>query len=345
MLPRLAEAIESLFGGRLAPAAGFVRGTAVAALVLAIAIPLLRAALSFTAYRYGWELAPVVRCPKCRRLAADPEVRTCPAGHPIRFPSGAVGRERRRRRFQPLRRAAASYRYLLPIVIALFAVLGFRACGVARVEGSLATFAASAGYLFFAAALALGGLALSAKPRGPAERLLHAGTAALCLLPAMVLALLARGFEPPRPRVIGHLWSTPTALYLSTGARARRVGDPRMEMEALLVDARAPAFGVVWEGLEGLRSGERVVKWKGRGGTTARLLSRWAGPLSRRGIFLARSTQMVPLPANVKVWIVSEPGKVRFTTQPELDLTPPAPEPQREPSPPRRSGRTRGRAR
>jgi hypothetical protein len=341
MLPRLAEAFESLFGGGLAPAAGFARTTAIIALVAAIAIPLARATLSFTALRYGWETALVVRCPKCRRLAADPEVRTCPAGHPIRFPTGAAGRELRRRRFHRLRRAAAYYRFLLPLAIVLSAILGFHVCGVPRVEGLLATFAASVGYLFFAAALALAALALSAKPRGPTERVLHAGTAVLCLAPAMVLALLARAFEPPRPRPIGHLWSTPTALYLSAGGRARRVGDPRMEMEAILVDARAPAFGIVWEGLEGLRSGERVIKWKGRGGRTARLLSRWAGPLSRRGIFLARSTQMVPLPPNVKVWIVSEPGKVRFTTGLELDLTPPAPAPPRELSPPRRSGRAR----
>jgi len=344
MLPRLAEAIETLFGGRLAPAAGFVRTTAVVALVLAIAIPLLRAALSFTAYRYGWETAPVVRCPRCRHLTADPEVRKCPSGHPIRFPAGALERERRRRRFHPFHRAAAAYRIVLPVAIALFAILGFRACGVERVEGSLATFAASVGYLFFAAALAVSALALSARPRGPAERLLHAGTAALCFLPAMVLALLARGFEPPTPRVIGNLWSTPTALYLSTGDRARRAGDPRMEMEALLVDARAPAFGVVWEGLEGFRSGERIVKWKGRGGMTARLLARWAGPLSQRGVFLARSTQMVPLPSNVKVWIVSEPGKVRFTTDPKLDLATLSPPQPPEPSPPPRIERKRGRA-
>lgn len=341
MLPRLAEAFESLFGGRLAPAAGFVRTTAILALVAAIAIPLVRAALSFSALRYGWETALVVRCPTCRRLAADPEVRTCPAGHPIRFPIGAAGRELRRRRFHRLRRVAAYYRFLLPLAIVLSAIVGFHGWGVWRVEGSLATFAASVGYLFFAAALALAALALSPKPRGPAERTLHAGTAVLCLAPAIVLALLARAFEPPRARPIGHLWSTPTALYVSTGGRARRVGDPRMEMEAILVDARAPAFGVVWEGLEGLRSGERVIQWKGRGGRTARLLSRWAGPLSRRGIFLARNTQMVRLPPNVKVWIVSEPGKVRFTTEPELDLTPPAPAPPRELAPPRRSGRAR----
>jgi hypothetical protein len=86
------------------------------------------------------------------------------------------------------------------------------------------------------------------------------------------------------------------------------------------VDARAPAFGVVWQGLEGFRSGERVVKWRGRGGFMARVLARWAGPLSRRGIFLARSTRIVPLPPNVRVWIVAQPGAIRFTTQGTFDL-------------------------
>ena len=93
MLPRLAEAVESLFGGRLAPVAAFARGAASVTLALAIALPLLRAALSFTAFRYGWETALVVRCPRCRRLVADPDVGICPAGHPIRFPPGAARRE------------------------------------------------------------------------------------------------------------------------------------------------------------------------------------------------------------------------------------------------------------
>ena len=320
MLQRLAEAIESLFGGRIAPVAGFLRTTAVLALASVIAILLARVAFSFTAFRYGWETALVVRCPRCRRLVADPDLRACPAGHPVRFPRGAAERESRRRRFDGLRRAAAFYRFVLPALVALAAVVGFYVCGVARVEGPLATVAASTGYLFFVAALALLFLALSPKRRGAPERLLHAGTAAACLLPALTLALLARAFEPPRPRAIGHLWSTPTALYVSTGGRARRVGDPRMEVEALLVDARAPAFGVVWQGLEGFRSGERVMRWRGRGGFTARLLARWAGPLSRRGVFLARSTQIVPLPPNVKVWIVAQPGAIRFTTKGAFDL-------------------------
>jgi hypothetical protein len=325
MLPRFAQAVESLFGGRLAPTAGFLRATAYIAFALAIALPLLSTALSFTAFRYGWERRLVVRCPRCRRLVADPDVRTCPVGHPIRFPAGAADRERGRRRFHRMRRAAASYRFLLPVALALAAIAGFRASGVARVEGPLAAIAASAGYLFFVAALALAGLALSPKARGAADRLLHGGTAAVCLLPAIVLALLARAFEPPRPRPIGNLWSTPTALYVSTGGRAHRIGDPRMELEALLVDARAPAFGIVWQGLEGFRSGRRVIKWTGRSGFTARLLARWASPLSRHGLFLTRSTKSVLLPPNVRVWIVSEPAGIRFTADGRLDLTPPVP--------------------
>ncbi|HEU5249929.1 MAG TPA: hypothetical protein VFW15_08070, partial [Thermoanaerobaculia bacterium] len=315
-------------------AAGFLRAAAQVSLVLALALPLLRFALSFTAFRYGWETALVVRCPKCRRLVADPDLQRCPSGHPIRFPPGAGSRESRRRRFHGLRRTAASYGFLLPLAVALAAIFGFRACGVSRVEGPLATLAASAGYLFLVAAIALASLALTPAPRGVTERVLQAGIAAACLLPAIVLSLLARAFEPPRPREIGSIWSTPTALYVSKMGRARRVGDPREEVQALLVDARAPAFGIVWQGLEGFRSGSRIVKWTGRGGWTARLLARRAEPLSRRGVFLARSTKNVPLPPNVRVWIVSEPGSIRFTTEGRFDLTPPA----RAPAPLRRTG-------
>ena len=323
MLPRVTEAVESLFGGALVPAARVFRATAQTALALALVLPLLRFALSFAAFRYGWETAVVVRCPKCRRLVADPDVPRCPAGHPIRFPPGAARRETRRRRFRRLTRAIASYGFLLPLGVALAAAAGFAGCGVSRVEGALATIAASAAYLFFLAALALGSLAVAPAPRGATERLLHAGTAAACLLPAVVLALSARAFEPPRPREIGSLWSTPTAVYVSTGGRARRAGDARIEMDALLVDARAPAFGIVWQGLEGFRSGPLFVKWRGRGGRTSRLLARWAAPLSRRGVYLARSTRSVPLPPNVRVWIVAEPGRIRFSTEGAFDLTRP----------------------
>ena len=105
MLPRLARAIESLFGGSLASAAGLLRGAAQLALLLAVAVPLVRAALAFTAFRYGWETALVVRCPRCRRLVADPETATCPEGHPVRFPADAP---RPPVRSEPTSRAASS---------------------------------------------------------------------------------------------------------------------------------------------------------------------------------------------------------------------------------------------
>ena len=323
MLPRLARAIEGLFGGGLASAAASLRGAAQLALLAAIAVPLVRAAISFTAFRHGWETALVVRCPKCRRLVADPESEACPGGHPVRFPPGAAARERWRRRFHGFRRIAASYGFLLPASLAVASVIAFRAAGVARVEGPLAAICASAAFLFFAAALALAGFALSPLPRGAADRLLNAGIAILCLVPALVLALLARGFEPPRPRPIGHVWNTPTALYLSSGGRARRVGEPAGQVEAHLVDVRAPAFGIVWQGLTGVRAGPRLVRWRGRGGSISRLLERWAAPLSRRGVFLSRSRRVVSLPANVRVWIVSEPGRIRFTAGGDLDLARP----------------------
>jgi hypothetical protein len=201
---------------------------------------------------------------------------------------------------------------------------GFRTTGVARMEGALAGMTASAAYLFLVAALALLGLALSGRSRGWTERALCATTAVLCLLPALLLSLLARGFEPPTPRTIGHIWKTPTALYMSWGGRAHRVGEPAAEIEAELVDVRAPAFGVVWEGIARFRAGDRVVRWRGRGGSVARFFERWAAPLSRRGVFLQRSSRSLFLPPNVRMWIVSEPGKIRFGSSGEFDLSRPA---------------------
>jgi hypothetical protein len=196
-------------------------------------------------------------------------------------------------------------------------------------EGPLAGLCASIAYLFFVAALALAALAASPGRRGAPERILLTTIAAGSLLPAIALGLLAGAFEPPRPREIGSVWTTPTALYLSTGGRARRVGGPGTEVEALLVEARAPAFGVVWQGLEALRVGGRVIRWRGRGGFTARVLSRWANPLSRRGVFLARSSLTVRLAPNEKVWIVSEPGRIRLSTAGSFDLRPAPPAPLR----------------
>jgi len=335
VLPRLAQAVESLFGGGLHPAALFLRAAAEGALVVAVAWLVLRAARSLSAYRHGWETAVVVRCPRCRRLVADPDVRACPAGHPIRFPPGAAERENLRRRFHRVRRAVASSGFLVPLALALVAVAGFAAIGVTRLENPLASLTASIAYLFFAAALALAGLAVAARGRGWGERLLEASTALLCLGPALVLGLLSRGFEPPRPRQIGNVWSTPTALYVSTGGRARRIGEAAAEVEAQLVDARAPAFGIVWEGLSGFRAGERTVPWRGRGGMLARVLERWSAPLERRGVFLQRATRSVPLPVNVRIWIISTPEGIRFSAEGDLDLLPPSPP---SPDPPRRTG-------
>jgi hypothetical protein len=152
-----------------------------------------------------------------------------------------------------------------------------------------------------------------------------AATSILCLLPALLLSLLARGFEPPEPRTIGHLWTTPTALYVSSGDRAQRVGDPASEIDAELVGVRAPALGIVWEGIARFRAAGRVVRWRGRGGTLARLFERWAAPLSRRGVFLQRSTRSLFLPPNVRTWIVSEPGKIRFGSEGDFDLARPKP--------------------
>jgi hypothetical protein len=329
MLPRLAEAVEKLFGGSLSQAAGFARGLATITLVVAVTLPLLRAAFSFIAFRYGWEEASVVRCPRCRRLVADPESPVCPSGHPVRFPPWAAVRESYRRRWHGLRRAVAGYRFLLPAAVAVVAALAFSGFGVARMEGPLAGLCASIAYLFFVAALALAALAASLGRRGAPERILLTTIAAGSLLPAIALGLLAGAFEPPRPREIGSVWTTPTALYLSTGGRARRVGGPGTEVEALLVEARAPAFGVVWQGLEALRVGGRVIRWRGRGGFTARVLSRWANPLSRRGVFLARSSLTVRLAPNEKVWIVSEPGRIRLSTAGSFDLRPAPPAPLR----------------
>jgi hypothetical protein len=321
MLPRLAQAIESLFGEALRPAAGIAHSAALLALLAAIAFSAIRAARTLRAFRLGWENALVVRCPVCRRLVADPDLPTCPSGHPIRFPAGAAERESRRRRFHRFSRLAASSAFVFPLLIALVAAAGFRMTGVPRVEGPLASLTASSAYLFLAAALALAALALSPRRRGWTERALLAATAILCLFPALLLSLLACGFEPPGPRTIGHLWSTPTAMYVSWGARGHRVGAPASEIDAELVDVRAPALGIVWQGLARFRAGGRVVRWKGRGGTFARLFERWAAPLSRRGVFLQRSSRSLFLPPNVRMWIVSEPGKVRFGSSGDFDLS------------------------
>lgn len=325
MLPRLAQAIESLFGEALRPAAGLLRAAAVVALLAAVTLSVYRAALALRAFRLGWETAPVVRCPRCRRLVADPDIRECPSAHPIRFPRGAAERESRRRRFPGFSRVVASAAFVLPGLVALGAAAGFWLTRATRMEGALASLTASSAFLFLAAALALAGLAFSPRGRSWPERSLLAATSILCLFPALLLSLLARGFEPEKPRTIGHLWSTPTALYVSSGGRGRRVGEPASEIDAEIVSVRVPALGIVWEGLARFRAAGREVAWRGRGGLLARLLERWAAPLSRRGVFLQKSTRSLFVPPNVRTSIVSEPGKIRFGAEGDFDLAPATP--------------------
>ena len=325
MLPRLAQALETLFGEALRPATGLLRTAAVFALAAAVAFSLIRAARALRAFRLGWETAPVVRCPRCRRLVADPELRECPSGHAIRFPRGAAERDSRRRRFPRFYRVTASAAFVVPPLVALLTAAGFRLTRAAQMDGPLASLTASAAFLFLAAALALAGLAFSPRSRSWPERSLLAATSILCLFPALLLSLLARGFEPEKPRAIGHLWSTPTALYVSWGGRGHRVGEPASEIDAEVVSVRAPALGIVWEGLARFRAAGRVVPWRGRGGFLARFLERWADPLSRRGVFLQKSTRSLFVPPNVRTWIVSEPGKIRFGPEGGFDLAPATP--------------------
>ena len=103
------------------------------------------------------------------------------------------------------------------------------------------------------------------------------------------------------------------------------MGEPASEIDAEVVSVRAPALGIVWEGLARFRAAGRVVPWRGRGGFLARLLERWAAPLSRRGVFLQKSTRSLFVPPNVRTWIVSEPGKIRFGPEGGFDLAPATP--------------------
>ena len=61
--------------------------------------------------------------------------------------------------------------------------------------------------------------------RSAAARVVAGMLGAVCLPPALVLLFFTRAADPPRPLVIGTLWQTPTALYVSSGDRARRESD------------------------------------------------------------------------------------------------------------------------
>ena len=313
-MPRLARAIEGLFGPSLAAAAEALTALATILLVAGIAIPLLHAVLSYHAWRHGWETARVVRCRRCGRLAADPEAPVCPSGHPVRFPPGAARLEALKRRFPGWRSTAAAYPMLFSLLVCALAVGGYATLRVGRLDSPLASMAAALSYVFFAALLYAASYALSPRWRGWTTRVFHTALAAALLLPVFLFASLSRGLEPPEREVLAHFWTTPTAVYLSSGGRAKKVAPAAAEVTAVAVEAHLPAVGVVWEGLQGFRIGEEEIAWKGSGGRMARWLAPWAADSSpARDVALLRSARRVPLSPNLKIEIVKERGRLRFT--------------------------------
>jgi hypothetical protein len=208
------------------------------------------------------------------------------------------------------------YPILLAVGVCGASLAGYRVSGVGQATRPLATIAAAAAYLFFAAALYCFAFSLSPRPHGAGNRILHVGLALACLLPAATLALTARAFEPPPQIEIGSLWITPTALYVKSGARAVHAAAAPSRLEAELIEARLPGFGVVWQGLKALRADGQELPWKGSGGWTARLLGLWSAPSEARGTFLGRSVVAIPLVANHRVKILATRESVRFEAEP-----------------------------
>jgi hypothetical protein len=315
MLSRFARAIEQLFGSTAVTAATVLQTAAALLLIAAVALCLLRGAFALRAWRHGWERGLVVRCRRCGHLAADPAQPVCPNGHPVRFPLSAARIEEVRRRFTRWTRAARAYPIVLSVLLAALATAGYLQLRVGRLRSPLAGMAAALAFFFFLALLYAAGRAVAAGFDGWLSRGVHAGLAVLLLLPVLFLGSLSRSFEPVERRVLGHLWSTPTALYVSTGRRARRVGPAVDHLEAFHVEARAPAAGVVWQGLTRLNAGGVDVPWKGAGGRTARWLDRFAQEPGGTGL-LVRGSRAVPVPANVRILIVRERDELQFLPEP-----------------------------
>ena len=224
MLPGLARALESLFGSSIGAAARSLSIGATIGLAAAIVLPLARAGAWLAARRNGWERVPAVRCSHCRHLVADPAERTCPKGHPVRFPPGALRQEARRQRRA---RWAGVYPIVLSLVVVFLAAGAFLLLRVGALASPLARILAALAFFFFLAAVYSTDFALSPRHRGSVSRLLHAAIGAACLTPFLVLAFLSRAVEPSDIRVLGYLWTTPTASYISDGNAAPGSGAPR----------------------------------------------------------------------------------------------------------------------
>jgi len=314
LLSRFARVVEGIFGASASTAAAMLETVATILLVATVALALARAVIALRAWRHGWETGLVVRCRQCARLAADPDHPVCPAGHPVRFPPLAARREELRRRIFRWRRAAMAYPIVLSGAIAVLAGVGFGALRVGRLRSPLAAMAASLAFYFCVALLYAAWQALSSEWLGWPSRLLHAGLAVILAIPLLFLGSLSRAFEPVETRVLGHLWSTPTAVYLSTGGRARRVAPAAARAEALLIEARAPAAGIVWQGIKGIRVGDAEVAWRGSGGRTARWLDRWAEEDGSSGLLVRRAVA-VDVPPNVRVRILREGDAIRLVAE------------------------------
>ena len=178
----------------------------------------------------------------------------------------------------------------------------------------LATLAGCSGYVFFAAALLLAGLALAPVLRSNAVRVLTAMLGAIVLFPAMILLFFTRAADPPQPLVIGTLWQTPTALYVSSGGRGRRESDLAGPVEAELVEARSALFGLSRQGLAGFRSAGRPIPWRGDGGFGSRLAARWPAMLSGPIFSVTRSWRPIEMHPNERQWILRGPDGIAFST-------------------------------
>lgn len=316
MIPAAARALERFFGGAFAPAAGLLRAAAWLALAVLVAAAVSRALRAARGRRLGWETATVVRCPVCGGLAADPTHPVCPSGHAVQFPPGSALRELERRERGSGGDSLGGRLVAAAAVSAAFAVLGAAAARPWRIADAaappLAAIAGAGGYLFLVVALALGDRALSPAPRRGLDRAISAAAAALLVMPALAGLALARAADPPLPRTIGSLWTTPTALYVSAGGKAWRAGPAAAEAEADVVSARSALFGLSWTGLARVRTGTTESPWRGSGGFAARMLDRH-GPRPG-GTVLAVDRRRLPVstPPNVKIRILRSADGIAF---------------------------------
>jgi hypothetical protein len=305
---QLARALEALIGPSLITISATLGHVALVALVAVMFLALARAAYSLIARHYGWERAWIVRCPECGRLAADPREPVCPSGHKLRFPPAAA-----RAAVWRGHRATASAVYLVVLSIAAAAAAFFTYTWlrVGSLVSPLSRLCAGLAFLFFLASLYAGDFALSPRPRGVGARTLHAGLALACLTPFLLLTLLSRAFEPLEQKVEATLWATPSGVYISVG-RARKIAPSASSIEARSVEARLPEMGLEWNGLAGFKIGETEVPWDGRGGSLARWLGLHADALRARGVVVRRLSEVVSLPFNVRVRVLSTAEGFRF---------------------------------